>query len=126
MSKFELVTFEKPVKVNEWVEPIDQLIAAVDTDPEHAAFKLTFEAKEEGKEMRAIRSAAKARGKTVRILHRDDSAVERVGQKESGRPIYKGDVIVTITVRDKYADGRGRKSKEEKAATTEEGVSRKG
>lgn len=111
-KKFELVDFERAPRVNEWVEPVSQLATAIAHNPK-ASFRIPLDVKDEGKEISAFRAAAKDIGKTVRILVRDDSAVTKVGQKENGKPIYEGQVVLTVTLTEKYADGRGRKPKTE-------------
>ena len=117
---FELVEFETAPRVNEWVEPIAQLAEATEKN-DKASYRIPLDVKDEGKELLAIRAAAKDIGKTVRVRVRDDSGVTKVGSKENGKPIFEGQVIVTISLTDKYADGRGRKrpTPEEDAATVD-------
>jgi len=108
MSKFEITSFVAPEKSNEWVDAVDALIEAGATD-ENAAITIHVEAKDEAKELRAFRAAAKTANKTVRIRVRDDSAVETVGRKDNGKAILKGEVALTLSLTEKYKDGRGRK-----------------
>lgn len=113
-KKFELVDFERAPRVNEWVEPVAQLATAVEANPK-ASYRIPVNVKDEGRELAAIRAAAKDINKTVRVLVRDDSAVTRVGQKDNGKPVFEGQVVLTITLTEKYADGRGRKPKADTA-----------
>lgn len=118
MGKFSIGTFVKPEAENEWVEDVTELAEATAQDA-NAAATFVINVKEEGKTLRAIREAAKTLDKTVRIRHRDDSNVAREGVKENGKPIFGGEVIITISLTDKYKDGRGRKPASESADAPE-------
>lgn len=111
-KSFELVEFEQAPRANEWIEPVQQLIDATEINPK-ASYRIPLDVKDEGKELLAIRAAATSFGKTVRVRVRDDSAVTKVGVKDNGKPIFEGQVVLTISLTDKYADGRGRKPKSE-------------
>lgn len=115
MGKFAIAEYVRPATANAWAEDVAELDAAVKENPSFAG-TITVDAKDEGKELRAIRDAAKALNRTVRILKRDDSNAEVAEVKENGRKVYKGTVDLTVTLADKYAEGRGRKPA---AATTE-------
>lgn len=110
MGKLNISTeaFVKPQSANAWAEDIAELNDAIKAKPGIFA-TLTVDAKDEGKELRAIRDAAKALDRTVRILKRDDANAEVAEVKDNGRKVYKGTVDLTITLAEKYAEGRGRK-----------------
>lgn len=118
--KFELTTYTKTGKAPsaEIVQAVTALVEATTKD-ENAALTLVFDAKEEAKELRAFRQAAKDQGKTVRVRTRDDSGLTKIGQKENGKAIYQGEVTVVVSLADKYADGRGRPKGSGKDAETE-------
>lgn len=108
MSRFTAVKITPATKENLWIEDVAAMVAATDADPEFGA-QVVFPVKDEAREVAAIRDAAKTLGKTVRIITRDDSALTRVGSKDNGKPIFEVDVVLTLAIRDKYKDGRGRK-----------------
>lgn len=107
MGRFNIAKFEKPKAHNEWAEDVAELDEQVKADPEFAA-TFTIPAADEGKTLTRIREAAAELNRTVRILARDDSKASIAGTTEKGRRIFAGEVTLSITLRDKYADGRGR------------------
>lgn len=115
--KYALTTYVAPEKsISQDI--LDAVQSLVDSTDENAALTLVFDVNEEAKELRAFRQAAKDQGKTVRIRHRDESAVTKVGTKENGKPVYQGEVTVVVSLTEKYADGRGRKPKAEAEVPT--------
>lgn len=110
--KYELTTFKASEKAisQDILDAVDVLVNAENED---AALTLVFDVNEEAKELRAFRQAAKEKGKTVRIRHRDETAVTKIGTKENGKAVYQGEVTLVVSLTEKYADGRGRKPKGE-------------
>lgn len=107
MGKFAIGAFVAPEKENTWVEDVHELALATDADP-NASATFSVSVKDESRTLLDIREAAKGLNKTVRVRVRNDDAVTKVGVKENGKAILEGDVILTITLTEKYKDGRGR------------------
>lgn len=112
MGKFNIGTYVKPESANAWAEDVAELDAAVKAntdDTQVVSASITLDGKSKDVDLRAIRDAAKKLGRTVRILKLDESKLEVASVSEKGRKTFAGSVDVTITLTDKYADGRGRK-----------------
>lgn len=118
MANFELTEFvAEDTRVNEWIDPIKALAEAIEANPK-AAFKVTVEWAKRNTELLAIREAAKQINKTVRVRAQDESGLEKIGTTDKGKSVYKGDIIYTISLTDKYKDGRGRKPADKAEAET--------
>jgi hypothetical protein len=112
MGKFSIGTYVKPESANAWAEDVAELDAAVKANTDESvaiSASITLDGKTKDVDLRAIRDAAKKLGRTVRILKLDESKLTTVSVSEKGRKTFGGSVDVTITLTDKYADGRGRK-----------------
>lgn len=110
MSKFSIGTFTAPAKENEWIDDVNELAQATEANSDASA-TFTVPVKDEGRTLSDIRAAAKLINKTVRIRVRNDEAVTKTGTKENGKAILSGDVTLTISLTEKYKDGRGRPRK---------------
>lgn len=112
MGKFNIGTYVKPEAKNVWAEDVEELNEAIKANTDEntvVSASITLEGKTKDVDLRAIRDAAKKLGRTVRILKLDESKLEVASVSEKGRKTFAGSVDVTITLTDKYADGRGRK-----------------
>lgn len=112
MGKFQLVEYVAATeKANEWIEDVQELAVATDANPNAAAVIPVPWAKR-NTTLSAIRGAAKTLNKSVRVRKEDTSGLRKVGQKDNGKDVFEGDILYTIALIDKIADGRGRKPKD--------------
>ncbi len=110
MGKFAITTFvPESNKANEWIEDIAELAAATESNPDAAA-EVAIPWAKRNTELLAIREAAKAVNKTVRVRKQNEDGLKAIGTKANGKTVFEGDIVYTISLTDKYKEGRGRKA----------------
>lgn len=105
--EFKAVTVTPEAKANEWIEPIAALAAQNDTE---AGYEIPIAWKGRNAVLGQLRDAAKLAGKTLRIRKQDESGLNAIGKTEKGKTVFDGNIVYTVTLTDKYKDGRGRKT----------------
>lgn len=130
MSNIVFGTYTKPISEksaqNEYTDPLTQLIAATDAwggvpsvDPDQPSFSLTVQAEDFEANKLAIQGAARALGKTARIVGVDTSARSVSGKDDKGRDTYTGTVNFSVIVTPKQKPRRGRGKAVQQAAGAE-------
>lgn len=95
----EFSEWTEPVKVNPYVEKLEELDALGN---ENAVMIITVDAKTAFKEKSLVQRAANEIGKTARVRLEDTSKATKVGETKAGSPIYQGLITFTFSLTEKH------------------------
>lgn len=116
MSNISFGEYTKPESTNKSVEkyadPIAQLIQATDAwngelGVKQPSMTITVDVETLGTEKAYVQAAARAAGKTAKIVNTDVTKTTVTGQDEKGRDVLAGEASFTVTIVPKHKPRRG-------------------